>query len=277
MTLRYLIATNPRSGSSFLCDLLHKSGAAGMRPRYEDTGWEYLGTNANPEEIGGRSSLEFLEDAFLRSELGGAQGFKVMWPDIVCLFARCADAEERQVLRTQLAALPWIRLRRRDRVAQAVSWAKAVQTQQWSSLRSSQPIDIQYNYFLIARRFADARGNERAWDRWFDEMGIEPLELIYEEFVLDLPGTVETIARHLGREDTMICRADATNYEVQRNAVNQEWSERFLRDRATRASRGMALVRSMVARSTWRELVRRLRESLRLSAPRSKSFGAPRT
>ena len=225
-----------------------------MRPASGIHGWEYLGTHLG--EVEGRTPLEILDDAFERSEVDGNASFKLMWPQLAALRARSADRGQREELEAELKRVPWIRLRRRDRVAQAVSWAKAVQSQQWNSRNQAQATSIQYNYVLIWRLLFKARRYEREWDRWFDALQIEPLELVYEDYVQDLPGTVRRIARHLGRDGDLVCRREETNLEVQRNVENRVWKERFLREHRSAPARIAAMTRSAASRSTWRVLWR---------------------
>lgn len=259
MCHRYLIAATPRSGSSYLCDLLNKSGAAGMRSATGVEGWEYLGRHCRVDP-GRPSALQIIEDALRRSELGGVQGFKVMWRDWASLLARCTDEAERQRLRDELAEIPWVRLRRRDQIAQAVSWAKAVQTQQWNSTKTPLTTRVEYNYLFISRRLADAKASEQGWDCWFEELGVVPLELVYEDYIRDPAATLSRIGLHLGVENGLSCRPEATNLRRQRTTDNQVWQKRFVRDRRNIATRAAAMVRSGFAPSTWREVRRRLLE-----------------
>ena len=84
------------------------------------------------------------------------------------------------LLSAQLGRLRFVHLRRRDVVAQAVSWAKALQTHFWHPGEAVEPggQDPHYDEELIGRLVAtiDGFGGE-SWSLWFAAHSIVPCEV----------------------------------------------------------------------------------------------------
>jgi LPS sulfotransferase NodH len=128
-----------------------------------------------------------------------------------------------------LGPTTWLAIRRRDRVAQAVSWARAMQTGQWAShQRGYAP--PRYDATRIARLKAEAEAQDAAWDTFFDAEGIQPLRLDYERLTRDLDGTVRAVLDHLG----VAWAGDLGPPPLARqaDAISAEWIERFRREHA---------------------------------------------
>ena len=85
-----------------------------------------------------------------------------------------------------LAPVTFIHTTRRNKIAQAVSMAKAYQTSTWTSLQArggSSPTT--YNRELIERCIDDLVQQEQEWEQWFTEHDVHPFRLAYEDFAAD--------------------------------------------------------------------------------------------
>ena len=128
-----------------------------------------------------------------------------------------------------LPNLSYVYLERRDRLGQALSWARAIQTSQY---RSTHPImgEPRYDVVLI-RELRDAIEQEYAqWAALFASRGIEPLRIAYEDLVADPQGIVDRVAQLVAVQPApqiVHARIDLT---VQRDRTSDAWRERFLRD-----------------------------------------------
>jgi trehalose 2-sulfotransferase len=237
--LSYLVCATERSGSTLLCELLGATGIAGRPEEYfeylDATGRvrqprEYFDADAEPE------ILELLPplkeplapgewDARLRDALArgttpnGVFGTKMMWaylPDFL------AHTEPEDAFGKPLR---WIHVGREDKLAQAVSLWRAVQTAQWRAedRGGGEPVFHAGAIAALIRRFEE---HERAWQDWFAERGVEPLEISYEELASDPHATVCKALSHLDLETDGI-EIPAPPMSRQADSRSQEWVERF--------------------------------------------------
>lgn len=139
----------------------------------------------------------------------------------------------------------FIRIERRDRVAQAVSLAMARQTRAWLSMQEQQD-EPRYSERDISRAMATLEKQSRSWDRWAAEAGVKPVQVYYEDLVVDPLGTVNGILREFGLSPMPSLPEVAT--AKQASAVNAEWKRRYLRP-ATRAKRRVkAAIKHLIGR-----------------------------
>ena len=131
-----LICALPRTGSSLLGELLYATGLVGYPAEWfwrEDRG-------RNGERWQVTSFADYLARVLeAGTSPNGVFAAKLMWgylDDVLFELRRLArsyDAEDAAVLQSAFPDPRFVWVRREDAVAQAVSWAKAVQTGQWRS------------------------------------------------------------------------------------------------------------------------------------------------
>lgn len=233
----YLICATPRTGSTLLCGLLESSGVAGHPAsyfnrlglhQYADT-WRI----ARPRD--GR-----IDGAYLRAALAagttpnGVFGGRIMaesLPELIMDLA-AEDTEpagtELELLITRFGRLRFVHLRRRDVVAQAVSWAKALQTHYWHPNEAVEPGGQQphYDEELISRLVAGIQEFEAGWTRWFAAQRIEPVEIVYEELAADPMGAAAGVLDHLGLQ-VPADRRLVVGHRRQADQINADWTARF--------------------------------------------------
>lgn len=186
--IRYMIAAIPRSGSTLLSHLLWKSGVLGAP-------LEYLNS---PLTIYAMRRLGFSEintsywDAIqqIRSSPNGVFGWKMFWANYIEL------ATTRPDFIPHIRADRVVFISRRDKILQAVSYAKANKTGIWfkgargANDATISEVDIEQAYYsLIAQ--------ERYWDAFFQKAQVVPLRLSYEDICADPVVAVSEVARHL--------------------------------------------------------------------------------
>lgn len=125
-----------------------------------------------------------------------------------------------------LAPARWIRIVRHDRLAQAVSWARALQTGRWASHQRGYLPPL-YRPTQIRRRLAEIERQEAGWDDFFAQRGIEPLEVSYEELVANRVGTVRAILTHLDVPGAEVAPIPEPDLDRQSDALNARWIERY--------------------------------------------------
>ena len=144
----YLICATPRSGSTLLCGLLESSGVAGHPASY----FNRDGLNGYADDWGiARPRDGQIDEAFVRAALtagktsNGVFGGRIMAETLPELISGLAAAASRpavtdvDLLSAQLGRLRFVHLRRRDVVAQAVSWAKYCKPISGIRVRPSRP------------------------------------------------------------------------------------------------------------------------------------------
>jgi len=237
-TFSYLIASTPRSGSTLLCEALRNTGVAGRpdeyyqhrrktglprRPReyFEDEGAEtpevhgILGeytrvddelTLYDPRRFA--TYREYLDWTIQEATTqNGVFGAKVMWGYFNGFVDRLRDLHGNAVLPTRKVlerSFPnlggWIFVSRRDKVRQAVSLWKAIQTWTWSRDTSDGHLlkhDLRYSFDAIRHLARQLEEQDREWLAFFEESTIQPFRVVYEDFADRYEGTALDILRHL--------------------------------------------------------------------------------
>lgn len=140
----------------------------------------------------------------------------------------------------------FIRIERRDRLAQAVSLAMARQTRAWLSMQE-QKSDPQYSERDISRALATLDKQSESWDQWEAAHGVEALHVYYEDLVADPLKVVNGILGEFGLD-----RIDALPHvptRKQASSINAEWKWRYLRPSARAKRRLKRMVKKVIGRA----------------------------
>ncbi len=236
------IAATARSGSSLLCEAIASTGVAG-RP------WEYLYEALEPMW---RGYWELAPDVPYRDFVGqalvhgstpnGVFGAKVMMGYLCELTSRLAvafpEAGRDLPPLTQLAALcpnpRWIWITRRDKVRQALSLARALQTQAWHAGVEPQGM-ADYDFAEIDRCLQVVALHEAGWQDLFTAHGLVPFVVVYEDFVQRYHDTTAEILEFLGLPRTAARDLPApTIMKRQADELSERWRARFLAEKQAR-------------------------------------------
>ena len=136
--------------------------------------------------------------------------------------------DDHELLSSFFPELRFVWLRRRDVVAQAVSWAKAIQSGHWHHWDPRPAVDVEFRSEAIDHLAREIRSHDAAWRRWFETNGIEPVLVTYEE----LAGEPERVTREVldGLGLTPLAEVSiSTDTELQRDELNEEWAARYRR------------------------------------------------
>lgn len=151
----------------------------------------------------------------------GPQGvlcLKVMWGDYArVLLARGLD------LGHWGAPITWLRIRRLDHLRQAVSWSRAIQSDQWTTASSARSAPL-FNPQLINHYLNMAKAWDASWDDYFNELGIQPCTIHYEDLSAAYEATIRAVFDHLGLADHAVPTAQLSR---QADAINDDWLQRF--------------------------------------------------
>jgi LPS sulfotransferase NodH len=265
----YLVCTTPRSGSTLLCELLADTGIAGRPDEYfqqlRSTGLpmmpaDYLaGASADLVPAGDHkgeleqhalydprrfeSFDEYVGWVVRRGTTANRVfGAKIMWPYLAALVeglstcARHRDAiAPHDLLESAFPGLRYVWLRRMDKVRQAVSLWRAIQTWQWREdaargSEQSSPPRLRYSFDAIDHLRRRLVADDRAWEIYFEGTGANPLTIAYEDFTGAIHETVIRLLRHVGVPYPAGARYDAPRTARQADELSEQWVATFRAD-----------------------------------------------
>jgi LPS sulfotransferase NodH len=277
----YIVCATPRSGSTLVCHALAETGVAGRpeeyfealrhsgRPRRPEEYFvgvedpsirDHLGERAVGSEPQPRSPLwsraaydRYLEWAFEAGTTdNGVFAAKLMWGyfgDFVSLLRNVPayrDVPLAELLPTVFPDLTFVRVVRANKVRQAVSLWKAVQTATWredqasakapsledddsppyrSFIEEHRP-QLRFHYRAIEHLLEQILIEESRWDAFFEHSGIKPLLVLYENFAADYETSTLRLLERLG-----LTPPEDFDFEPrmkrQSDLVNDDWVKRY--------------------------------------------------
>jgi trehalose 2-sulfotransferase len=265
----YLVCATPRSGSTLLCELLKDTGVAGRPEEYfearSETGLpphpgDYLENlprtgagirdDTRPPRAPEHSSLlglsnyrDHLTRTFrLGTTANGVFGAKIMWqhlPDLRTLTAELpeyAHLELHELLGRLFHNPRYVWMTRRDKVRQAVSLWRALQTRSWrlDARHGDRPAELRYRFEGIDHLVRTLHADDAAWQEYFERHGIDALHVVYEDDLEpDADGAVRAVLRHIGVQPPAAWHARDV-LERQADALSDDWVAAYHRDAAER-------------------------------------------
>jgi trehalose 2-sulfotransferase len=223
MQQSYIVASSPRSGSTYFCRLLGQSGLLGTPSEVLNPGFDLKGFK---NRFKASSPADYIAELIARrTAKSGVFGLKAHFENFEGFL------KEYPALLDVLSPVTYIYINRRDRVAQAVSMARALQTNQWSSQgQEGKKPELRYNRELIANAMKEVELQDAGWLNWFKAKNITPFRLTYEALLDDPTGTVQKVVEHLGVQNAERDEVKVPPVEKQGDDTNQEWIERFRRE-----------------------------------------------
>lgn len=268
----YVVCATPRSGSTLLCELLKSTGVAGRPEEYFEARYEtglpphpgdYLAglprtgagirDDATPPRAPAYSSLRDLDDyrqhlarTFrLGTTENGVFAAKLMWrhlPDLQALAAQLPEYAglELHALLTILLRDPcYVWMTRRDKVRQAVSLWRALQTRNWRLEHPRQEhsaTSLRYSFAGIDHLVRSLSAEDASWASYFADCSLHPVTVVYEDDLeRDRTGAVEKVLAHIGVAPPAGWRAPEPLHR-QADALNGGWVAAYRRDREAEGS-----------------------------------------
>ncbi|MGH2449338.1 MAG: Stf0 family sulfotransferase [Chloroflexota bacterium] len=224
----YLICATPRSGSYLLCEALTNSGVAGKPAEYFWRGHEPYWT----ARWGTHNYREYLHAALEEASTeNGVFGAKIMW-EYMSDFREKLESLHGPIRLPDLLSetfprLRYVRITRRDKLAQAVSRSKALQTGRWFDKGDKPPATSpRFDFRSVEGLLARAREEEAAWDAFFQEADVQPLTIEYEDLVDSYQVTTALVLCYLGIEPPARIEG-ARHLRRQADATSGEWIELY--------------------------------------------------
>jgi LPS sulfotransferase NodH len=269
----YIVCATPRSGSTLVCNALGETGVAGRpeeyfealrhsgRPRRpEEYFRDHLGERAVGSEPAPRSPLwsraaydRYLEWSFDAGTTdNGVFGAKLMWGyfgDFVSLLRNVPayrDLPLAELLPAVFPDLTFVRVVRANKLRQAVSLWKAVQTATWredqASAKAASVEDdgsppyrsfieehrpqLRFHYRAIAHLLEQLLIEEASWDAFFEHCGIKPVLVLYENFASDYETSTLNLLDRLDLSPPPDFEFEP-RMKRQSDKVNDDWVRRY--------------------------------------------------
>jgi LPS sulfotransferase NodH len=247
--ITYIICTNPRSGSSLLCEGLRSTFMAGRPREWFNPRWEnFRRIRPGSNEIDDVAFAAYIDQVRLRSStLNGISGIKLHFYQFGPLIERLLEVggfeglTPAEAVNKAFPNLRYLWLTRRDKARQAISYVLAKKTRNWwqtneTVITSDTINESDFEPLTVAAIEEDLQQNDAAWQAYFAGNNIAPLTIYYEDLAADYRGTVISVLRWLGvpAADSAIVRPP--HLKRQSDSVNEEWLLRYVMFRSQQGS-----------------------------------------
>jgi len=254
-TRSYCIWFTQRVGSTLLTQALEDIGIAG-RPRE----WLNFASTTDMLAAYGVSNALGLRDELWRRATtdNGVLGVKYgmtegLHRDLTALFASAVpgalDPDGRRAWEAYFPDCKHVFMTRRNKVRLAVSWWRAIKSEEWHRPNRSSPPTVageaakrapladlidQYSYDAIEHLFVEANLREVDMQEQFDRWGIAPHTVVYEDFIARYEPTVRAVLDYLQIPDRQGVTIPPAAFDQLADEISEEWTQRFRRERWAR-------------------------------------------
>lgn len=223
----YVIFLTPRSGSTWLTELIMNTGGLGAPQEWFNDGWIYTNEPALgclPPRLRGTTDINSYFESIV-TEGRGVAGLELSLYQAVML-AELLDTS----FKPDWLAVSFY-LRRRDLAAQAISLYRSIATERFHSYQNRPEQvqafrDAQYDYSSIRKWFDYLVANERYFKVMFRSSGVSPIGIYYEDLHINPLETLRQIARNVGV--ALPQTLPATSLRIMRDEISDDWRQRFV-------------------------------------------------
>jgi trehalose 2-sulfotransferase len=215
----YIVASSYRSGSNYLCQELWRTGVLGSPVEFLNP---YDALPALMNRFKASTPADYIAKLVAhRSSKNGVFGLKTHSHHFEVFLKQYPQLLE------VLAPVTFIHINRRNKLAQAVSMAKALQTDFWTSRIESDRPPLEYDRELIAKCLEEVEAQELKWPQWFAAHDIKPFHVLYEDLTADTDKVVRSIVELLGVQEDEPDQIHVPPMKRQGDRTNKEWIDRF--------------------------------------------------
>lgn len=229
----YLLASVPRAGSTYFSHVLWRTGCLGAPLEYlnfDPAGpYFFAASSAEAQHQLWRSVLR------RRTSPNGVFGLKAFTPQLQVL----QDTNPSLLADVLATVLPRegpkrvIYLRRRDRIAQTVSYARATLSGIWRKEQERQdagPLD--YSQAALEQAERGIAFQEQLWEQMLRELRVEPLRAWHEDALADPEAAARQVADYLGVTIHPAAAVDVPHIAKQSRGDAEAWAERYRQSQA---------------------------------------------
>jgi trehalose 2-sulfotransferase len=234
--LSYTIWFTQRTGSTLLCKALEKTQIAGIPHE-----WLYTWLDGQSVDEPAELQMRLWKNG---STSNGVFGLKHSFhephfTELIKTFRQFPDcpAEENNRVKIWEYAFPnhkHIFMTRRNKVRLAVSWWKAIKTEEWHLLSGEQPgsfdLTNAYSFESIDHLYCECSMREAGIQEFFSEEHITPLTLVYEDFIEEYEQTIRNVLKFLGLHASST-DIPAPHFSPTADDVSEKWVQRFREER----------------------------------------------
>ena len=233
----YLICSTQRTGSTLLCQMLSDMGIAGAPDEF----FFYILNAPRPPWTewlqAPRDKTVFLKEMAKYTTANGVFGANVMWKHFYYMIYQLRQLALGELIEvdTLLANAffnpVYLLTTRRDKVRQAVSLWRAQQTGGWisstqwlSPFWTANPV---FDYERIHALVQEIKADESAWRWFFTHHGIQPLDVVYEDFIAAPAASLRQIFDHIGVAIPVGMVLPKPTMKKQADALTENWVEQY--------------------------------------------------
>jgi trehalose 2-sulfotransferase len=224
----YLLASAPRAGSTYFSHLLWRTGCLGAPLEYLNfaPGGPY-GFAANSPDMQQQLWHSLLRRRCSPNGVFGLKAFPVQFEQL----QRTNPDLLQDVLATMLprdTPPRVVYLRRRDRVAHVVSYARAWMSGVWrKEQESADGPTIEYSQAALNEAERGIAYQEGVWERMFGDLAIEPLSVWHEDVLADGSAVAQQVADYVGVTIDTSAAVDVPEIHRQSEGDRQAWIDRY--------------------------------------------------
>ncbi|MDX2110756.1 MAG: Stf0 family sulfotransferase [Verrucomicrobiota bacterium] len=237
-----IICTTPRSGSTYFANVLQETGLFGAPAEWLHSYCynQVLSTLQIPDKGTTREFISHLQAFAMKDRTPGIFALKTMW-DVFSEFL--AEARKERKVQTK-SIYDWslvsdhfpnprfIFLSRKNKLAQAISYLKATQTGLWHSINLEEMGGIMpgheasFDPYKIRSTLRNFHEQELGWKKLYWLERIQPMEIVYEDFLMAPLETVQAVAKHVG-DIPLPEQLPASQLRPMRDTINTLWAKLY--------------------------------------------------
>lgn len=221
----FLLAAVPRSGSTYVSHLLWRTGCLGAPLEYLN--FEPSGPYGFAHDSREKQHALWRKAVVRRTSPNGVFGLKAFPPQLEEIHQHNPQlmAEAIRLLVGKGPASRVVQLRRRDRTAHAISYARAILSGIWRKEQEGEDRpEPEYSAVVLERAGRMIEQQENGWAQMYRGLGIVPLVVDYENALADPVGFVANIAAYLGVELDPDAVVEVPGIERQSQKGAQAWA-----------------------------------------------------
>jgi trehalose 2-sulfotransferase len=219
----YIVASTPRSGSTFLCTRLWATGALGAPAEY--FGYQKEVGSKMMERLQASSPADYLQKLLAcRTSHNGIFGLNLEFHDFDEALRRFPG------LLAALHPLNYVFIDRRDRVVQAAFMARDVQSDVKPRAVHQRRGALRYDRDAISKWLGRIERQRLGWMRWFAANRIEPFVVNYDQLISNPEAVINSIVNLMGVANNEQRPLRVALAKRPSDRVSEAWAARFERE-----------------------------------------------
>jgi LPS sulfotransferase NodH len=229
-----MVCAIARTGSNLLCDGLHATRRAGRGQQYflpkfeEDVGGKY-GLDAGKDFAG------YVNGVMESSSFGNRVfSFKIMgwylqeFVNRLRATGAFGDGSDSKVLEAAFPRLQFVQILRRNKLQQAISKARAMQTGLWKIQEGNEALrEPEFDAALIGKCLDDVHKHEAIWTEFYSREKISAFPVWYEDLCTNYEAVIRSVLEFLKIKLPRGASIEPPRTIRQSDGISQEWERRW--------------------------------------------------